>query len=88
MIVEIRQEACVHLQHISYYNNNYYQLPFEVNGCDTVFQSYDGADNFNGNQLGTLVDGEFVAQFYLHTTDEHNTFIFDSKELSDTNRWT
>lgn len=89
MIVVIHEDQCEHLAALSHYNHNYYKLPFKVNDCDTVFASYDGADNFNGHELGNIVDGKFEVKFYLHTYDkDDSTFIFDSKELSETNKWT
>ena len=87
MLIQIAQDKCEHLKEESYYNNNYYRLPFLVNGFSVLYEYYDGAEEFCGNAIGDFVDGEFVPAFYLHREDCDGYFLFDSDTIDNKNRW-
>jgi hypothetical protein len=88
MEVKIASRNCKHLKDISYYNNNYYRLPFSVNDCDILFEYYDGGEEFCGSSIGILGnDGKYEAKYWLHTSDAGECFIFDSELIKDHNEW-
>ena len=41
MLISIEKSKCKHLKDISYYNHNYYELPFQVEGYNVVEEVYD-----------------------------------------------
>lgn len=89
MEINIPKDNCIHLTDMSCYNHNYYRLPFAINGCDVLYESYDGGENFNGNSIGILIGNEYQVKFWLHTDDNHNEkFMFDSQSIGKENRWT
>lgn len=89
MIVNVKKTDCEHLKEMSYYNNNYYRLPFAVNFCDVLYNYYDGAEDFAGNSIGIIIDGKFVPSYWLHTDEEdYDLFRFDSDKIKDHNEWT
>jgi len=83
MIVKIDFDSCI-INKISCYNDNYYQLPFQVNGCNVIHEKYDGGDNFYGFKLGNIVDGVFIFKYYVNTFDLKMITI-DSEKLSEDN---
>lgn len=84
----VDKKNCKHLREISYYNNNYYELPFTVNDCNILYEEYYGDESFAGHKLGILIDNIFQAKYYLHTEDHLKFFIIDLQEISENNRWT
>ena len=88
MLVQISIANCEHIKEHSYYNNNYYRLPFMVNGYNVLYQEYDSHEEFCGNAIGDFVDGKFVPAFYLHRENNYDYFLFDSETIATENRWT
>jgi hypothetical protein len=89
MEVKIASKNCEHLKDISYYNNNYYHLPFSVNGCNILFEYYDGGEVFCGSSVGVMISyGKYEPKYWLHTSDGDECFIFDSESMKDHNEWT
>ena len=41
MLISIEKSKCKHLKDISYYNHNYYELPFQVEGYNVIEEVYD-----------------------------------------------
>lgn len=89
LIIEIKFSECKHIADISYYNNNYYLLPFSVCGYSVAYNYYDGCEDFCGNSVGYIDEnGEYIPKLYLHTTDAGEKFIFNGQGISEINRWT
>lgn len=90
MIIKIKKSDCEHLKDTSFYNNNYYKLPFEVDGCNMLFEHFDGGETFCGNSIGYWIEkhGQFIDRFYLNAEFDDEYFVFDSESFSVENRWT
>ena len=88
MRIEIHEHDLKRIESISYYNHNYYEIPFTVNGCNILFQDYNGADEFMGYSVGNMTEEGFVPKFWLHTNDRSEKVIFDSDTIKDHNEWT
>ena len=41
MLISVEKSKCKHLKDISYYNHNFYELPFHVEGYNFVEEIYD-----------------------------------------------
>lgn len=57
--IVISLSTCVHLEDISRYNHNYYQIPVEVDGCNVVLEVCDEEYNSYDYYLGSLEEGAF-----------------------------
>jgi len=88
VLIQVDKEDCVWLKEASWYNNNYYKLPFKVNGCRFLYEEYDGAEEFCGNVIGEFIEDEFVPVWYLHQIDYSEYFQIDSETMKDKNEWT
>ena len=88
MVISVLKEKCEHLKEISCYNSNYYKLPFIINECTILHEKYNGAEDFCGNSIGTIVKGVYVPQLYLHSLNKDGVFMFDSASMSKRNEWT
>ena len=88
MTIRIPRANCSWLDGISHYNNNYYELPFSVNDLDILYEYYDSAEEFCGNQLGEIIDNKFVPKYWLHQYDDDTYFLIDSETIKDHNEWT
>lgn len=88
MKIIIPQNECIHLTQKSHYNSNYYELPFIVNGCNIIYSSYDGGENFEGHSVGVFNNDKYEPKYWLHTEDKDNEFIIDSELIQSENNWT
>lgn len=88
MLIQILIANCEHIKLESWYNNNYYRLPFMVNGYNVLYEEYDGGEEFCGNSIGDFVDGKFIAAFFLHREDNSDYFLIDSETIDTKNKWT
>lgn len=91
MKITIPKDHVVKIESLSSYNNNYYALPFAVNGCTILLCSYGGDELYDGGCVGNLdAHNKFHPKFWLHTDerDELSVFLFDSDEISETFKWT
>ena len=88
MILMIKKEKCEHLEKESYYNNNYYELPFSIDGASILFERYNSAEEFCGNVIGLFSCGKFVPMKYLHQYDKDDYFVIDSETWDKENKWT
>ena len=41
MLISVEKSKCKHLKDLSYYNHNFYELPFQVEGHNIVEEVYD-----------------------------------------------
>lgn len=90
MIVKIMAEDCQHIKDCSDYNNNYYKLPFKVNGCDFILEEARDDEKYCVYSLGKSAK-EFVPEFYLNEYSDDilsPVFIFDSEKISTENKFT
>ena len=77
------------LPELSHYNFVLTGLPFPINNCDVLCDSYDGGETWNGYSIGTVdLDGVYTPAYWLHTDQYESDIAFDSSLISDTNRWT
>lgn len=88
MKISIDIERLERIKAISYYNHNYFKLPFSVNGCNVLYQHYSLEEEFAGYSIGILAGDNFSPKFWLHTPDENDTVVFDSNCIEDHNKWT
>lgn len=88
MFIKVKIADCTHLEKMSRYNKNYYELPREIKGCTVLFESFDLGDIFNGNQIGNIINDEFEPVYWLHTEDHFDSFIIDTTEMATFNKWT
>lgn len=94
MKIKIKISDCKHLKERSYYNHNFYQLPFLVdNGSviayDILYERYGSDESFLGNVIGYInMNDDFVPCFYLHCELEENYFIIDTETINKENKWT
>lgn len=86
MIIKIDINKCEHLKDMSYYNNNYYRLPFEIDGCSIVYEKCDEEYSDYMYFLGNEEDGEFgvtrAKEHYSADNDNEeclDMIIFDSR---------
>ena len=86
--IHIDRSKCKHLQNISCYNNNYYELPIKILGCNILFEHYDGGEDFTGNCIGFIENEKFVTKYYLHTNDNDEIFYIDLTTIVTQNEWT
>ena len=86
--ISVLKQNCEHLKEISRYNSNFYRLPFVINGCDVLHEKYNGAEDWCGNSIGTVKNGEYTVQFYLHALEKSGMFLFDSSSMGKKNEWT
>lgn len=66
----------------SYYNHNYYRLPFSVNGFSILYEEWC---DLNGFWYACLCDEDFKEVLYLNTEPDLETgeiYTFDSDKLS------
>lgn len=84
----IKASSCAKIERLSYYNHQYYLLPIIYDGCDILHDSYDSAETYNSPEIGTLVDGEFVPKYWLHTDCEPGAFLIDFEFIDTYNKWT
>lgn len=84
--VKIDINECIHLKELSRYNHNYYELPIHLYsiGNNILYESYNGADEFEGNVIGYLTDTkEFIPVRYLNVDDiDDEIFLIESSNLS------
>lgn len=57
--IKIAKSVCTHLKEISFYNHNYYLLPFSIDGCDVVYEICDEYYDDYEYVLGTQEEGAF-----------------------------
>ncbi len=86
--ITILKNKCEHLKDVSYYNNNFYKLPFIVNGCNILCEKFSDDTGFCGNSIGTIVDKKYTPQFFLHSLEKENEFVFNSTAMGKKNEWT
>ena len=86
MEIHVELSGCERIDQISCYDSNYYTLPFTVNGCGIIHESYSGGD-FSGCSIGVLVNDNYVPQYYLHQ-EECSGFNISSETIGRINQWT
>ena len=87
MKINIKKSKCKRLD-ISSYNNNYYQLPFIIDGCDVIYDKY--SVSFDGQSLGyiNLETNKFVSIYWLHQDEVDDHIIIDTETMKTKNLWT
>lgn len=63
MLLVVKKSNCKHLKEISYYNHNFYKLPFELDECNIVEEVYDESWDSYIYVFGRMVNGKFISCF-------------------------
>lgn len=87
-IITVNWDECHHITEASYYNSNYFIMPFQIDGCDILHESYDGGDYFNGYSVGVMDENKFHRKFYLNTDAVDGGFQIDTSRISEENLFT
>lgn len=61
-----------HIEAISRYDHNYYNLPLSIEGNNVVYQEYDECSNSYEYHLGVIEEGKFVKKLSFWGDDEGN----------------
>lgn len=71
-----------HLEDKSYYNHNYYKLPYSIDGCEIVYQEWED-DSFEGDYyLGNFNDkGVFAAKHLFWGDLNGNVDLMKNKQV-------
>ena len=77
----------------SYYNNNFFEMPVEFDGCDILFEHCDEMTNELHYQIGHLNEnGKFEPRYYFAPEREiignDDRIYFDLSTASKENLWT
>jgi len=88
MLIKIPFINCQRIDGLSWYNNNYYRLPFDFDGCDTVFEKYCGAEELEEISLGNIIDGKYIAKWHLHDDAMDDIIKIDTEKIYTENRYT
>jgi len=73
-----------HIKEKSFYNNNYYKLPININDCNILFGKSDD-DYLTVWSLGKFVDMKFEVNCYLGESSIYNPKIEEYIDLSEAN---
>ena len=69
MQIKIKKSDCEHIKEWSYYNHNVYKLPYKIEECNYVRETYDESwDNYS-YEFGNIKEGKFVSLFYKDSVD-------------------
>ena len=83
MKILIPIKNCEHIKELSHYNDNYYKLPFMVEGIySTLREHYSGDESFDNCSIGYLKDGKYIEQLFLNCDENKDYFVFDSDKIS------
>lgn len=88
MIVKIKESDCERIEDLSYYNHNYYELPFTINGCTMLHIIECDCYGVQDISLGCIQDNEYIIKFYVNEEPVNETFIFNSESISIENKFT
>lgn len=91
MLLKLKEDEVTHLSDISYYNHNYYIVPFEIDDCDIVYQEYQECSNETICSIGKLVDGIFEPKYYFCPVRDFgygDEVILDLSDISTEMKWT
>lgn len=69
MIITFDLDALEHIKEISFYNNNYYKLPYSINGCGVLYNEFDEGTNSDEYYFGDVVEGKFVKKIWFYGDD-------------------
>jgi hypothetical protein len=59
LIIKFETKSLERIDYLSIYNNNYYKLPIEIEGCDTLFEECDENYNVYYWTLGNIKNSQF-----------------------------
>ena len=93
MKIKLKIDKCRHMDNLSVYNSNFYELPFFVNECNYLHIKYGGNEEFDYAAIGIFVDFKFKCKYYLNTelkdgAEVEDTIEFDSDTISIDNKFT
>ena len=63
MLLVVKKSNCKYLKDISYYNHNFYELPFELEECKVIQEVYDESWNTYSYVFGRLDHKKFKPLF-------------------------
>jgi hypothetical protein len=88
MIIELSRKTLKKHPILSHYDNDYWELPFTVIGCDVLHSRYLFGDDWDGYSIGIEENGKFIEKFFLHTGSEFADEVeFDSDAIKYYNEW-
>jgi hypothetical protein len=79
MEIKFDREKLEHIEAISFYNHNYYKLPYSIEGNSVVYQEYDEGSNSYEYYLGNVEDGKFMKQLGFWGDDEGNVDLINNR---------
>lgn len=88
MIVKIKEADCQRIDKSSYYNHNFFKLPFLVEGYQILHIIECDCYGVQDISIGEFKDGKYIVKLYLNEEPSNETFIFNSKSISKENKFT
>ena len=67
MLLVVKKSNCKHLKDISYYNHNFYELPFELEECKVIQEVYDETWDTYSYTFGRLEHKHFKPLFTVNS---------------------
>jgi hypothetical protein len=64
---------------MSYYNHNYYKLPYTIEGCDTLFEHWEDDDLTGEFNLGVIENGKFVEKLKFFGDSDGNVNMLTTR---------
>lgn len=85
MIINLKQEKLEHIKEISFYNHNFYKLPFKLEDNDILCEEFDEFVEEYSYSIGYIVDNKYISKVYFIPTREK--FEIDISTASDEVIW-
>lgn len=79
MILKLKGENLKRIDSISSYDNNYYWLPFEINNCNVLHESFDECSNEYQYSIGFKINN-YEPMFYFEPVVSE--FIIDLNTMN------
>jgi hypothetical protein len=81
MKIRFDQKTLEHISELSFYNHNYYKLPYSIDGCEVVYIEWID-DSFEGDYtLGNFnSDGDFEPKHLFYGDMDGNVDLVNNKQ--------
>ena len=80
------QVKCKHMSQ-SYYNHNYYLMPYKINDCDVAYFEFCEQTCEEQLILGIVFCDKFIPKYYIEPIRQECDAV-DLSTISDEQRWT